>query len=582
MALDGITLGLVKNELSNTLLGAKVDKIHQPSKNELVFILRTRNGSFRLYMSANNQSPRIHLSSYTIENPNTPPMFCMLLRKRLASAVLSEIKQYGNDRVLELVFDAVTEIGDKTKYYIICEIISQKSNIIFLDSDKKIIDSIKRITNDYKDIREIYPGLIYNYPERQNKYDILTESEETILNAILSFTDLTVSKACLSAIEGISPLISRELAYRTVYGDCNISELSDIEKERLKIEIKRLKDEIDKPKAYSLSFEDNKNFDFTFTKIRQYNDAVTIDEYDSFCDLLDNFYFEKDRYLRTKQKAADLFKLLNNAIERTSKKVNIRKLELEKSKDRDKLKLYAELITANQYKINEKSSYYEIENYYDEGKIIKIKVDPSLTAQQNAQKLYKEYKKSVAAEKILYDLIKEGEDELTYLDSVIDSLSRSSSESEITEIRNELISEGYLKAKNTKNKAKKSPSVKTLEFLSSDGFNIFVGRNNIQNDFLTFKQAKNYDIWLHVQRQPGSHTIISSDNKKVTDNTIKEAAIIAAYYSKASQSSSVAVDYSLVKNIKKPNGAKPGKVIYHDYNTLYVTPDKETVEKLKK
>ena len=582
MALDGITLGLVKKELEGVILNAKVDKIHQPGKNELTFIMRTRTGSYRLFMSCNNQCPRVHLSRYTVENPPVPPMLCMLLRKRLTGAVLSEIRQLGNDRILELVFDGSNDIGDKTRYYIVIELLSQKSNIIFLDEERKVIDAVKRVTDDFKDIREIYPGIDYEYPDRQDKLDLINGDTSEIRARICSYGDIMLSRACLDAIEGISPIVGRELAYRAVFGDKKISELTDIEKDRINDGLIKLKDDIKNPKAYGLSSGDRINFDFTFTKVRQYGDAAEIREYDSFCDLLDEFYFEKDRFLRTKQKASDLFKRLNSSIERTAKKINVRKAELEKSQKREDIKLYAELITANQFKLSEKASYYELENYYDNNKLITIPADPALTPQQNAQKYFREYKKAINAEKMLYDLIAEGEEELTYLDSVIDSLSRAVTEAEIGEIRAELESGGYIHKRQQKGKVQKTKSPEPMEFESSDGFRILVGRNNTQNDFLTFKIANNHDLWLHVQKQAGSHTVICSDNKDITEIAIKEAAIIAAYFSKSSQSSSVPVDYTLVKNIKKPNGAKPGKVIYYTYNTLYVNPDKEIVEKLKK
>ena len=294
---------------------------------------------------------------------------------------------------------------------------------------------------------------------------------------------------------------------------------------------------------------------------------------------MDDFYFEKDKINRTKRKAADLFKLLNSAIERTSRKINNRKLELEKSVNREQIRIYAELITANQYRLTEKSSVYKLENYYDNNKIIEIPVNPALSPLQNAQKYFKEYKKAVNAEKMLYSLIEDGEQELIYLDTVLDNLSRAETEREIAEIRYELEQGGYLKIKKG-NKQKKEKPLPPLEFMSSDGFKILVGRNNVQNDILTLKTAKNYDMWLHIQKYAGSHTIIVADKKDITDTAIYEAACISAYHSKAQTSSSVPVDYTLVKNVKKPVGAKPGKVIYNTYNTIYVTPQKELIEKL--
>ncbi len=581
MALDGITIGLVKNELKQYILGSKIEKVHQPSRNELVFILRTRNGGYRLYLSCDGQSPRVHLTRYNLENPKTPPMLCMLLRKRLCGATLVDIRQVKNDRILIIELDGTTEIGDKTKYYVICEIMGQRSNIILCDNDYTIIDAVKRIDEEKSSVREVLPGLKYELPPMQNKCDILTDDTEEITDTILSYSEKILSKAILESIEGISPIIAREIAYRTIFTDKQVGLLIEIERERLKNEIETIKNEILNNKYFiMLTSSDGIPFDFSFANIRQYSNALVKKEYESISELLDDFYFEKDKINRIKRKASDLFKLLSSALERTSRKINNRRLELEKSENREQLRVYAELITANQYRLTEKASSYCVENYYDNNNIIEIPVNPALTAQQNAQRYFKEYKKAVNAEKLLHNLIEEGEQELVYLDTVLDNLSRADSDREISEIRDELEQGGYVRAKKG-GKNKKEKPLPPLEFVSSDGFKILVGRNNTQNDMLTLKTAKNYDLWLHVQKHAGSHTVIVADKKDITENAIFEAACIAAYHSKAKDSSSVAVDYTLIKNVKKPVGAKPGKVVYNTYNTIYVTPQKEMVENLK-
>lgn len=580
MALDGITLGLVKKGLECYLIGSKIDKVHQPSKNELVFIMRTRNGAYRLYLSCDGQSPRVHMTRYNLENPKVPPMLCMLLRKRLSGATLTNIKQVQNDRILIFEFDGTTDIGDKTKYYVICEIMGQRSNIIFCDIDYKIIDAVKRIDEEKSSVREILPGLKYELPPIPEKSNILSDKAEDVVGAILLKSEKMLSKAILDTVEGVSPIVSREIAYRTVFGDKQVSLLLDIEIERLLAEIETVKSEIFGNKFFMLSSVDNVPFDFSFADIRQYGTALIKKEYDSISELLDDFYFEKDKINRIKRKASDLFKILNNAVERTSRKINNRRLELEKSENREQLRIFAELITANQYRLLEKSSVYTVENYYDNCNTVDIPVNPALTAQQNAQKYFKEYKKATNAEKLLHNLIEEGEQELVYLDTVLDNLSRADSDREITEIRDELEKGGYVKSRKNKNLKKDKP-LPPIEFKSSDGFTILVGRNNVQNDILTLKTAKNYDMWLHVQKHAGSHTVIIADKKEITETAIFEAACIAAYHSKAKDSSSVAVDYTLIKNVKKPVGAKPGKVIYNTYNTVYVTPQKELIEKLK-
>lgn len=581
MALDGITLGLIKKELESYIIGAKVEKIHQPLKNELVFIFRTRNGAYRLFFSCDGQSPRVHLTRYSPENPKVPPMLCMLFRKRLVGAVLKSIRQVRNDRILIFDFDGTTEIGDKTEYHLICEIMAQKSNIILCDKDYVILDAVKRVDETKSSVREILPGLKYEQPPFQEKSDLLNDNLTEISKKICNSSGKMLSKAILDRVEGISPIVAREIAYRTVFGDKQCDMLSSLENERLYNELQNIKNEIiGKSLPQMLLREDNTPFDFSFTDIRQYGNSLIKKNYDTYSELLDDFSFERDRQLRVKRRAADLFKILNNAVERTARKINNRRAELEKSENREILRIYAELITANQYKLTEKSSEYVVDNYYDNNNSITIPANPALTAQQNAQKYYKEYKKAANAEKMLHDLIEEGEQELVYLDSVIDNLSRAYTDKEISEIREEIEKGGYIKSKHG-TKGKKEKPLPPLEFLSSDGFKILVGRNNVQNDVLTLKTAKNYDMWLHVQKQSGSHTIIVSDKKEISETAIYEAACLAAYHSKSADSSSVAVDYTLVKNVKKPNGAKPGKVIYNTYNTVYVTPTRETVEKLQ-
>ncbi len=580
MALDGITLGLIKNELKEYLIGSKIDKIHQPSKNELVFIMRTRNGAYRLYFSCDGQSPRVHMSRYNLENPKVPPMLCMLLRKRLVGALLTEIKQIKNDRILIFEFSGTTEIGDKTTYYLVCEIMGQRSNIILCDENNRIIDAVKRVDEEKSSVREILPGLRYELPPLQDKNDILVDDISDIVSKILSHNEKMLSKAILDVIEGFSPIVGREIAYRTIYGDKQVGLLSEIEIDRLENELKIIKYEILNNKLFFIfSNQDGLPYEFSFTNVRQYGTTFVKKEYESISELLDDYYFEKDKINRIKRKASDLFKILNSAVERTSRKINNRRVELQKSEKREKIRIYAELITANQYRLTEKASVYKLENYYDNNKIIEIPVNPALSPLQNAQKYFKEYKKAVNAEKLLHNLIDEGEQELIYLDTVLDNLSRADSEREISEIREELEQGGYIKRKKY-NKQKKEKLLPPLEFKSSDGFRILVGRNNIQNDILTLKTAMNYDVWLHVQKFAGSHTVIVADKKEITETAIYEAACIAAYHSKAKDSSSVAVDYTIIKNVKKPTGAKPGKVIYNTYNTIYVTPEKSFIDKL--
>jgi predicted ribosome quality control (RQC) complex YloA/Tae2 family protein len=575
MALDGITLRFLKDELSEKLTGAKVEKIYQPSKCELVFLMRTRAGAFRLYMSAQAISPRINISELSYENPAKPPMLCMLLRKRLTGAVLTGITQISLDRILCLDFDATNEIGDRVKLKLYVEIMAQRSNLILVDADGKIIDAVKRVDETKSTFREILPGGTYLLPPSQNKLNILEDSSADIAEAVKNCKNQLLSKALLSVILGISPIVARELAYRCVGDDIMCDLLTKYDLEKLAGELDTIKKQLTEktPKPFVVFDSEDKPLDFSFTEITQYGSMLKTKEYDCFSTLLDEFSLEKERAYRIKRRAGDIYKLLGNAQERISKKVNLQRIQLEKCADKEELRIKAELISSNLYRLEKGCAYYDIENYYDNNNILRIAADPALTPVQNSQKYYKEYRKAVTAEKLLGDLIESGEQELDYIDTVLDSLSRADGEAQIDEIRRELIDGGYIR-KRHKDKVKAPKLLPPYEFTTSDGFRVLVGRNNVQNDILSMKTAKNYDMWLHTQSFAGSHTIIVSDNREITQTAIVEAAAIAARFSSAGEAKKVPVDYTLVKNLRKPKNARPGKVIYHVYNTVYVEPNK--------
>lgn len=576
MALDGITLHFIKEELSQSLLGSKVEKVYQPSKCELVFLMRTRAGAFRLYMSAQAISPRIHLTSFTPENPQTPPMLCMLLRKRLVGAVLKDIAQFSLDRVLRLEFDATNEIGDRQTLFLYIEIMAQRSNIVLTDESDIIIDAVKRVDETKSTYREILPSGKYLLPPSQDKLDLEKCTAEQIEEKIKTFSSKPLSNAILSSVVGVSPIVARELAYRSAGDDVQTGLLLKRDFEKLKEEIEALKQAVrDNNSNPEIVFDaENKPMDFSFMHITQYGDALKTKQFDSFSPLLDEFCFEKDRQARIKNRAGDLLKLLNNARERVQKKIILQTAQLEDCQNKEQLRINAELISSNLYRLEKGAAFYDIENYYDSNNVLRIPVNPALTPVQNSQKYYKEYRKAVTAEKMLSDLIESSKHELLYIDSVLDSLSRADTENDISLIRQELVEQGYIR-KRSKDKVKLPKSLPPYEFKTSDGFRVLVGRNNVQNDFLTFKTAKNYDMWLHTQAFAGSHTIVISDGRQISDTAIFEAARIAARFSSASEAYKVPVDYTLIKNLKKPVGAKPGKVIYHVYNTIYVEPSKD-------
>lgn len=584
MALDGIFLHCLKDEIEQVAVGSRVDKVYQPSREEIILNLRSKNGSYRLLMSARANSPRVHFTQYTPENPPVPPMLCMLLRKRLVGAILVGIRQQELDRILFFDFDATNEIGDKVKLSLCIEIMAQYSNIILIDGEDKIIDSLKRVDFTKSSVRQVLPGLDYKLPPAQDKLNILCTDSKIVAEKILSSSPSKVlSSAILSNVMGVSPIVCRELASQSCGEDLTVSELDNSTKDKLTATISSLS-EIVKSRKYAptILYNDKKKpFDFSFFKVEQYGSFALSETFESFSELLDKFYSEKDRIERISKRSQDLRKNLNNSYERIAKKLELQRSELEQCADREKLRVYAELINAHQYSLKKGSLFYDLPNYYDNNNILRVPADPALTPTQNSQKYYKEYKKSYTAEKKLKELIESGAEELLYIESVLDTLTRADSERELQEIKQELYDGGYTRTLKRGKAKKNPPPLPPISFTSSDGFKILVGRNNVQNDKLSLKTASKNDLWLHTKNFPGAHVIIILDSREVTDTAIKEAAIIAGTYSKACNSSQVPVDYTLVKNLKKPNGAKPGKVIYNVYNTIYITPDSELTNNLK-
>ena len=580
MALDGIFLSKLKDELKEVIVGLRVDKVNQPTKDEIVLSLRGKGCAYSLLCCVRADSPRLHLTAHKISNPPTPPMFCMLLRKYLTGAMIKDIRQLSLDRVIFIDFDATNEIGDRIELTVCMEIMGKHSNFILL-SEGKVVDSIKRIDFSTSSVRQILPGFQYKFPPLQDKLNIETESVDSVYNRVVSYENKYLSSAVMMSIEGVSPIVAREISHRVCFGDEEVSSLGEVQLEMLKNELKKMKENLHKADGfYMLLTAEGKPKDLSYIDIKQYDDSFSVKKYDSASELLDDFYYERDRINRINHRGHELIKLMTNLVERTARKLSIQREELKKCADREQLKLYGELIVANLYQLQRGTSFYEVQNYYDDCKLIKIPCDPSLSPTENQKKYYKEYRKAQTAEEMLTKLIAEGENELLYLESVLDEISRADTDSEISAIRMELSDAGYIK--NIKGKKQKQPKeLPPLEFRTSDGFRVLVGRNNVQNDKLSLKVASKSDMWLHTQKIPGSHVIIFGDGRDISDEAIEEAAVIAAYHSKARDSSLVPVDYTRVKALKKPNGAKAGMVIYHEYYSIIVNPDKDAVEKMK-
>ena len=584
MALDGAFLRHIKKELSKALLGARVDKLYQPNREELVLQMRTRQDSFRLLLSARANSPRVHFTQFAPENPKVPPMLCMLLRKRLGGAKLLQIRQPQLERILFFDFQAINELGDSVKLTLVAEIMGKYSNVILVDEENIIIDALKRVDAEMSSQRLVLPGLYYQLPPPQDKACMLERSVEEIEQQIeRQVKNEMLNKALMSNIQGISPVVGRELEYLVGRGaDIALKEMQPSQKERLHFFLGQLIDTVRgcSGKPYMVSQVKGKPLDVSFMPIHQYGIAGQLKEYDSFSQLLDAFYEERAQIDRMRAKSHDLLKLLANISDRLSRKINVQQEELLQCAQRDTLRVYGDLLQANLYRIEKGAAFTEVENFYEEGMpLVRIRLDPSRTASQNAQRYYKEYRKATTAEKILTEQIENAKQELTYIDLVFDALSRAGSERELNEIRQELREQGYLRV--PKGKQKPVPMMEPERYQTSDGFLVLSGRNNKQNDKLTLKQAKNNDLWFHTKNIPGSHTVIITEGKEPSDLAIREAAMIAAYNSRARNSSGVPVDYTQIRNVSKPQGAKPGMVIYVNNKTVYVTPEEKLIEQLK-
>ncbi len=584
MALDGVFLRHLKREIEKTAVGARVDKIYQPNKNEILFLLRSREGTFRLLLSARANSARVHFTAYAPENPKEPPMLCMFLRKKLSGARLAGIRQPELERLLFLDFDTVNDLGDQERLTIAVEVMGRYSNIILIDGNGKIVDALKRVDAGMTTGRLVLPGLPYRLPPPQDKLCLLSVGRSEIVARLQAIPgDKELSKALLLSLQGVSPIVCRELAYLAGHGkDLTLRGMTQEQWERLSFFLQRLCDMVRDVSGspWIACTKEGKPLDFSFLRIGQYGSAAIVRQETSFSALLDDFYEERDRIARMKARSQDLLRVLTNASDRLSRKINAQRAELQKCAKRNTLRIYGDLINANLYRLKKGQSSATLENFYEASQpAVLIPLDPALSPAQNAQKYYKEYRKQRTAEEMLTIQIRQAERELTYLDTVFEELSRADSERDLSEIRAELAGEGYLRVQ--KGSKRKTAMQGPMRFQSSDGIPILVGRNNNQNDHLTLRQARKNDLWFHTKNIPGSHVILAVQGGKETSSSIAEAALLAACYSRGRESSNVAVDYTLVKNVSKPQGAKPGMVIYVKNKTIYARPDQKAAAKLR-
>ncbi|AEV69130.1 Rqc2 family fibronectin-binding protein [Acetivibrio clariflavus] len=584
MPFDGVVAKNVAMELYDILVGGRIDKIYQPEQDEILIHIRAKGQNYKLLLSANASYPRIHLTSLSKENPMNPPVFCMLLRKHLQGGRIVNIEFYDFERIISVHVEALNEMGDTTYKKLLIEIMGKHSNIILLNDNDIIIDSIKHIDSDISRVREVMPARLYTFPPGQDKENPEKINLDEFMKKTKSQSGIRISKYLLNSIKGFSPLLCDEVCYRAqVDAKTPIDKLTDEELEKIKNSLSEIILKISSSNfTPCIAWSDQtkrKPLDFHSLEITQY----PILEYNSsICHILDLFYTSKDNAERLVQKKSALNKILNNYLDRCNKKIAIHQDTLRQVADRDKFKLYGELITANIYCIPKNAKKVSLLNYYSENnEYIDIPLDENLLPQDNAQMYFKKFAKAKNAFNYASAQLEDAYKELEYIESVIQNLDSATSTQEIEEIRQELVNVGYLsESRSSKNKKNVRP-LEPYRYKSSDGYDILVGRNNVQNDILTLKTASSNDLWLHTKNIPGSHVIVKKQAGDIPDTTLIEAALIAAYHSKGKMSSHVEVDYTQVKNVKKPKGAKPGMVTYVNYKTIVVTPDENKIRNLE-
>ena len=575
MPLDAICLQGVVGELAPQLTGSRIEKIQQPARDQIILLLR---GSRRLFLNAGANQPRIHLTEQLRDNPSQPPMFCMLLRKHLSGGIIESVRQEPLERVVTLTVLASDEMGERSRFTLVWEGMPRRANLILCDRDGRIIDCLRRVDLEAEQDRQVLPGLFYRLPTRQDKRSPLSVTEEEFA-ALLgrAAPDAPLDGWLLDTFTAISPLVARELTVRA----CGSTDAPASQGNALWDVFSRWQRDVNENTFTPTLIKRNGSLaDFTYGPVTQYGTYAETEIYDSFSHLLDDFYEKREQAERVKQKGRDLLKTATTARDRVRRKLAAQEKELAACLDRDHLRICGELITANLYRMERGQSRLTAQNYYDENCAdVDIPLDVRLSPQENAARYFKQYAKAKTAEKYLTAQLQRGREELQYLESVLQELAQAESEQDFNDIRTELTDGGYLRGRSKKQPGFQRAS-KPREFRSSAGLRILVGLNTRQNDRLTTKDADKRDIWLHTQKIHGSHVLLCTDSGEPDEQSLHEAAVLAAYYSQARSGTKVPVDYTPVKFVKKPAASRPGMVVYTTYQTMYVDPDGELVKKL--
>ena len=572
MPLDAVTVSALAKELSERIEGGRIDKVQQPERDMLLLSLRAKGENLRLVIAAGTGNARAGITRGSFENPAEPPMFCMLMRKHLVGARILSVTQPEYERMLIFTLDTHDELGVQSEKKLAVELIGRSANAVLIGADGRIIDCMRRMDFAGDALRRMLPGMIYRLPPKQEK-PVFFALDPAQRRALIAAADKTVpvDKWLMDSFSALSPLICRELAYRCNNDYVNLPDACDALCEAVAA------GEL----APWLISIDGKPKDFSFMAISQYGPAAQLERYDSFSEMLDAFYTRRDRAEQQRRRSHDLTKTVRTLRDRQQRKLAAQREELRRTEGREDIRHQAELVTANIYRLRRGDRSLDCEDYYDPAcPIVHIELDPLKTPQQNAAALYKEYNKLKAAEQHLTVLTREGERQLDYLNSVLDELERAETDRDLSDIRRELTETGYIRARKG-GKAERVKPQSPLKFVSDDGLEILAGRSNAQNDELTLKLARRTDYWLHTQRVHGSHVIIRCEGEEPPPRTLEQAAGIAAYYSQARGAGKVQVDYTMVRNVRKPSGALPGKVIYTDHKTLLAESDGALAERLK-
>lgn len=581
MALDGAMISLLRRELEDRAADARVDKIHMPSREELVLLLRGQNGNMRLLLSSKGSGARAGFTDTVAENPKQPPMFCMLLRKHIGASRLIRVRQLGLERILFFDFTGYNELLDPTVFTLAIEMMGRHSNIVLIGGDGRILDAARRIDASLSSVRLVLPGLEYELPPPRGLFDISSDPIEEIM-LMLRQQKTPLSDTLMSLLQGVSPILAREMAFAAGGGDtpCDMLTLQ---------QLSALSDKLSEVQSVlrhgngtptMLVDDEGRPRDMSFVPILQYEGSLKAITYPDYSSLLDGFYSVRDSADRFKQRTGELNKLLTTRRDRVIRRMAAQKAEVEESLNRDRLRHMGDILSANLFRIAPGMSHIELENFYHaEGGIIDIELDPKLSPSQNTQRYYNAYRKADTTYKKLTELLREGKLELDYLESALDNLSRADSDEAYEAIRHELTENGIVRRRGSSKKQSR-PKLRPLRYLSSDGFVILAGRNNLENEIITFKEAARTDLWLHAQRVPGAHVAVLTGGQAIPDRTLEEAAAIAACNSKLSGTGKVAVDYTPARYVKKIPGAGPGMVLYTPYETIIVDSDAARIEAL--